>query len=159
MATASPKGRKTSSSGFRGKEDVVLAILQRELGGASIRANAVKADDRPLFVAAIRLFRIWREALRAAGIKSEAVSGKRQWTPNLVLRLIRNTHLEGTSLNFRSVRKVDQSLVQAARKLWGSWDNALLAAGYNPLDEVGGRQGHSGTRNKWSAYDKERHET
>ena len=42
MATASPKGRKTSSTGFRGKEDVVLAILQRELGGASLRANAFR---------------------------------------------------------------------------------------------------------------------
>jgi len=122
-----------STTTFCGREDVVRGILQRELSGASLKTAAVKAEDRALFVAAIRYFRIWGDALRAAGIDVEAVSGRRAWTRDRVLHMIRRLDREQVALNHGSVRKVDQGLVQAARKLWGSWDNALLAAGYDPL--------------------------
>lgn len=116
----------------RRKADVVRRLLQRELEGRSLRSTGVKRDDRPLFVAAIRHFRIWGDALRAAGLDPESVSCKRIWTKDRVIRRIRELERQLVRINVRSVRKLDPSLPQAARRLFGSWDNALIAAGYEP---------------------------
>ena len=129
-----PRTDEQSTARFTGKEDVIRGILQRELSGRSLRTAAVKADNRPLFVAAIRYFRIWGNALRAAGVDVEAVSGRRVWTADRVLQLIQKAGSEGLALNEGAVRDADQGLVLAARKLWGSWDEALQAAGYDPAD-------------------------
>jgi hypothetical protein len=93
----------------------------------------VKKDDHDLFVATIRHFRAWGAALRTAGIDSEVVSGKRTWTGDRVIQEIHRLAREGVTLNFRSIKRLDQGLVQAARKRLGSWDNALWAAGFDPL--------------------------
>ena len=113
-------------------KDVIRGILQRELAGASLHTAAMRAENRPLFAAAIHRFRTWGAALRASGIDVEDVSGKRKWTPNRVLHEIRQLDSKGVPLNNRSIKRTDQGLTQAARKLWGSWDGALLAAGYDP---------------------------
>ncbi|MBM4018925.1 MAG: hypothetical protein FJ288_11450 [Planctomycetes bacterium] len=94
----------------------------------------MKKDDHNLFVIAIRHFRAWGAALRTAGLDDEAVSGRRTWTGDQVIQAIHRFAREGIALNYASVTRVDQGLVIAAKKLLGSWDNALWAAGYDPLD-------------------------
>jgi hypothetical protein len=89
-------------------------------------------ENRRLHKAAVIGFGSWGKALRAAGINMEETSGKRRWTANRVLCEIRNLDRQGIPLNNRSVKNIDQGLAQAARKLWGSWDDALRAAGYEP---------------------------
>jgi len=114
---------------YRCKEDVVRRLLQREMDGASLRTTVVKAGERPLYVAAIRHFRNWGDALLAAGIDPESVSGKRVWTEERVISRIRKLERQGIMMNVKSVRRVDGGLTQAARRYWGAWDDALEAAG------------------------------
>jgi hypothetical protein len=114
---------------YRCREDVVRRLLQREMDGSSLRTTVVKVDERPLYVAAIRHFRIWGDALRAAGIDPESVSGKRTWTEERVIRRIRELERQGLMMNVKTVRRVDGGLTQAARRYWGAWANALAAAG------------------------------
>ena len=121
------------------REGIIRRILQRELSGASLKATVVKREDHDLFVDVTRCFRIWCKALRTAGINVEAVTGKRAWTADRVVREIRDMGRRGTALNHASARRVDQGLLQAARKLWGSWENALQAAGYDPATIRRGR--------------------
>lgn len=120
---------------YEGREDVIRGILRRELAGASIRARAVQREEHGLFVAAIRYYRIWGNAIRAAGLDAEAVSRRRKWTVQRIIQTIHGLDLRGIPLNYKSVHTVDQGVAPAARKLLGSWDDALRAAGYNP-DEI-----------------------
>ncbi len=117
---------------YRCKDEVVRGLLQRELNGLSLCTSALRVQDLPLYVAAIRTFGFWGDALRAAGIDPESVSGRRVWSAERVLRRIRELEREGVAINAQSVRKIDQGTIQAARRFWGSWDNALRAAGFDP---------------------------
>ncbi len=133
-----PKEQKTSNVApndrqgeCRFREDVVRRLLERELAGLPLRTRAVRVDDLPLYVAAIRHFRAWGDALRAAGVNPESVSGRRVWTKERVIRRIRELERQGVAMNARSVVKVDGGLVQVARRFCGSWDGALIAAGFD----------------------------
>ncbi len=57
---------------------------------------------------------------------------RRTWTTERLLKAIRDLDHRGIALNYASVLKVDHGLPQAARKLLGSWNDALRAAGYDP---------------------------
>ena len=117
---------------YEGRADVIRGILRREMSGASMRANTVKREQHDLFVTAIRNYRTWGAALRAAGLDAEAISRKRKWTIQRVIQAIRQLEFQGVALNYRSIKTLDQGLTQAAYKLLGCWDNALEAAGYDP---------------------------
>jgi len=121
----------TGQKEYRCREDVVRRLLQRELEGLSLRTTVVKMDDRPLYVAAVRHFRIWGDALRAAGVDPESISGRRVWTKERVIRRIRELERRGVVMNVKSVGRIDGGLAQAARRLWGSWDKALAVAGFD----------------------------
>jgi len=49
-----------------------------------------------------------------------------------VVTTIHRLARQGVALNYASVKCVDSSLPQAARRTFGSWDGALCAAGYDP---------------------------
>lgn len=134
MGTHQKEAASTDQRFSEGRKDVICGILRREMSGASMNANAVKRDGHDLFVAAIRHYRNWGNAIRAAGLDAEAVSRRRTWTVQRVIQAIHELDRQGVALNQASVRKLDQGPIQAARKLLGSWDNALRAAGYDPMD-------------------------
>ena len=134
MATHGKERTPTDQRLYEGRADVIRGILRREMSGASVRATAVKREEHDLFVAAIRHYRNWGRAIQAAGLDAEAVSRKRTWTVQRVIQTIHKLDLQGVALNHGSVRKLDQGPIQAARKLLGSWDNALQAAGYDPAN-------------------------
>ena len=113
-------------------EDVIRAILRRELMGLSVKAAVAKRDQHELFVAVIHHFRAWGSALRAAGIDAEAVSGRRTWTADRIVQEFHRLTQQGMPVNYASLRKADFGLAQAARKLHGSFENALIASGYDP---------------------------
>ncbi len=113
-------------------QDAVRAILKMELEGVSLKSRHVRVDNPDLTAAAIRHFGCWGKALTAAGIDHEAVANRRMWTFERVIKAIHRLDRQGVALNYASVHKVDGGLPQAARKLLGSWNDALRAAGYDP---------------------------
>jgi len=116
-------------------EDVIRTILRMELEGTSLKSRRVRVADPDLAAAAIRHFGCWGKALTAAGINREAVANRRTWTADRLIKAIHQLDRQGVPLNYGSVLKADGGLPQAARKVFGSWNEALLAAGYDP-DEV-----------------------
>jgi len=113
-------------------EDVLRGILEMEMAGQSLKIRHVREVNRELHNAGIRHFRNWGRALRAAGIDSEKVANRRTWTVQRVLDAIGDLHRRGIALNYASALKADNGLPQAARKLLGSWNDALWAAGHDP---------------------------
>jgi hypothetical protein len=78
----------------------------------------------------------WKEVLEAAGIAPNTTGGRRRkWTPTRVLDEIRKRHQGGEGLSHRAVRQERQYLVVAAVEFFGSWEEALRAAGLD-YDEI-----------------------
>jgi hypothetical protein len=113
-------------------EDVIRCILRVELDGESLKSRDIRAREPVLFKVALRHFRTWSEALRAAGIDPEAVANRRKWTVDRILRTIHDLHRRGVALNYASAIAADYGAVQMAAKLLGSWDQALRTAGFDP---------------------------
>ena len=67
-----------------------------------------------------------RSAMAAAGLKSKET----KWSKQRVLTQIQDRYIKGDTLS-RSDRR-NQNLVTAARRYYGSWSAALLAAGLQP---------------------------
>lgn len=116
-------------------QDVIRAILKMELEGVSLKSRRIRVDNPDLLAAANRHFGCWGKAITASGIDHEAVAHRRTWTIERVIKTIHGLDKRGISLNYASIRKVDDGLLQAARKILGSWNNALQTAGYDP-DEI-----------------------
>ena len=86
--------------------------------------RCVRVDPK-LRAAARRYFGNIREALAAAGL-SQPVSGKK-WSPKRVILAIQDRHVRG--LQIQQPYGADPSLADAAKRLFGSWQAALIASG------------------------------
>ena len=87
--------------------------------------------DPRLANAAIRHFGSWAEAVEAADLTDLVLSKTyRKWSRAAILAEIRRRLAAGESLS--SGRRENQRLAHAARRHFGSWSAALLAAGVTP---------------------------
>lgn len=99
-------------------------------GGAPLSASEAAVRDPVLFGRASRAFGSWERALRASGLDPEGVRRHRRWSRASVLRAIQ--YLAPGGLSHKEAEDRDPALVQAARRLFGGWDDAVRAAGMDP---------------------------
>lgn len=106
-----------------------------------LNVNAIRALDEQLYRAALKRYRSWYSAVREAGLPwEEAAPVGKAWsmgrpvlTEDDIVQAIRERALEGLSVAWKEFQ--DNSLVLAARALYGSWPAALLCAGV-PVEEL-----------------------
>jgi hypothetical protein len=72
----------------------------------------------------------WKEAVRAAGFDPEIETA--WWTPKKLIRWIWNRKLAGLPLNHKALPR---HMSEKMYRFFGSWRNAIDAAGLNPADE------------------------
>jgi hypothetical protein len=120
-----PPGRRPASPNRWTNEGILAAIRQRKQAGIpmTIAANTTLAR------AAMRRFGSWHGALRAAGVRPNS---RRIWTPQRVLEEIQAWDRRGAFAE--GGRMEDNGLVCAARRRFGSWQGALVAAGVQLSD-------------------------
>ena len=121
-----------TSSSFRTRESVIRAVLHREHDGLPLNSEAVKGVSRPLHCGAIRHFGSWRNALQAAGINVVIIQRRRKWDRAKIITRLRELCSNGRSLRHSAVHRYDSGLCRAACLTFGTWCNALVAAGINP---------------------------
>jgi len=80
----------------------------------------------------MRSFGSWTGALAAAGINMPARQGARTWSPKKVIRGIQRASVKPESLCYKNMMIRRRSLLEAAKKHFGSWRKALIAAGVDP---------------------------
>jgi hypothetical protein len=119
IGRTSPRPRPASPTRWT-NEAILAAIRERARQGASLRMKTNKI----LASAAVRHFGSWSGALRAAGVQP---STRRIWTSNRVLKEIQAWDRLGAFAE--GGRLEDHGLVRAARRRFGSWRGALVAAG------------------------------
>ena len=116
------------------RQTVIAAIHARHERGLPLKG--VKNDDNPLLLAARSVFGTWHEALIAAGVVGTGVL--RTWNRSRVIVAIQARHNQGLPL--RGVSNDDPVLARAAWRLYGSWAQALTAAGYPPVTRTWSKQ-------------------
>ncbi len=72
----------------------------------------------------------WAEFVEAVtGAPYHGGKKRRDWTREKVLSEIRQLKAEGNPLTYRAVAALSQAVIKQARKFFGSWDAACVAAG------------------------------
>lgn len=114
------------------RKRIIERIHELYNAGAELHWRAVSTRvDPALAAAALRPqnFSSWREAIVAAGLDINVIARYKHWDDKRVLREIRSYRRAGHPLSSKSIQDTDQALFCAARRRFGSWDNALEAAG------------------------------
>jgi len=129
-------------------EAILEKLRQMAARGADFSWTAVASGpDRALAAAAVKKCRFgsWQAALCAAGVaETTAVRRIRRWDARTVEAAISRRRLEGLPLNAKAVEREEPSLFAAARRRFGSWNAALMAAGVDPATVVVRKRHHLG---------------
>lgn len=106
------------------REDVIDAIHSRRQEGLPLKGGGRAFPS--LFAAAKKHFGNWHHAMLAAGLES---APRKRWTREIIIAAIDEHHRQGT---LSHVWRDDKTLFSAGCKRFGSWQNALAAAGLTP---------------------------
>lgn len=120
------------------KEKIIEKIKELEKREVDLSAGHISKNFIALFTAATRYFGSWGEAVKAAGIDYESIKAASyaalreklgKWSPEKVVKEIKKIPKK----ELRFVYRTHFALQCAARREFGSWENALRAAGYDYL--------------------------
>lgn len=114
------------------RELIIRHILDREAQGLPLTIGG-EGIDRLLYSASRRIFGSWRNAILAAGIPPERILTWERWSPARILAQIRVLSRRRRPLTTLQMEDRYQNLVSAARRHFGSWSKAILAAGVDPI--------------------------
>src|SRR5690625_4357358 len=119
-------------------ELVLQKIKERQAQNLPLNYSAVVADDERLTGAARRYHGNWNGALISAGIDPETVRYPRSdsaprgtWTQDVIIEEIQKHATNGVDLAAHRMRTTDPKLLAAATHHFGSWRDAVSAAGYD----------------------------
>ncbi len=76
-----------------------------------------------------KYFGSWRAAVEAAGFNYDEILQVKRWSKERVLEEIRQLYEKGEDLRPSAVARLCQTLLMAARKFFGGWREAVIAAG------------------------------
>ena len=119
--------------GYWSKEKIIQNVkLLVELGFA-INVGCVSKTHSKLYSAAKDYFGSWKKAVEAAGFNYGEVKLTRHgyWNKERILSEIKKLEASGQRLNFQNVRGIDSALLARAWAYFGSWKNAVEAAGFD----------------------------
>lgn len=117
------------------QERIIEAIKARHHNHLGLNAQAVALEDSRLIAAGRRLFGCWKNALLAAGIEPDSVRPsvarrpRGTWSRDVVITEIKRHAIKTHQLNAYAMQQVDNPLMSAATYYFGSWADALRAAG------------------------------
>jgi hypothetical protein len=105
-------------------------------------------SHQPVVLAARHYFKSYKIAVETAGIDYASIRLRPKWTAVKVIKMVRDAAETGVALNHRAVfdrgDDLGKAAIAAARdRLFGSWDDALFAAGLDPTKIA--------RQKKWSA--------
>jgi hypothetical protein len=124
------------------KQAIIAALQERHRAGRSLRSCDVYRENRGLATAAKSAFSSWWRALAAAGLALDIPQNRgrpRRWNKQLVIDTIKTRQREGKRISSNRTRADHPALVDAARRYFGSWAEALNAAAVDPETHAGER--------------------
>jgi len=114
------------------RERIIRDILRREASGLSLDLGVADPVQSSLYQAASRVFGSWRNAVMAAGISPEKARVHDPWPPGRILASIKSLARRKRPLQPTELKRRYHPLIEAARRHFGSWPKAVIAAGVDP---------------------------
>lgn len=111
------------------RKEVICRIVERQMQGRGLIEAVVLQDTPQLHQSACEQFGTWDTALQYAGVTFRSLYGQRPYTREEVLQKIRRHCRNGRKPTAKSVCRHDYRLQVAAQREFGSWRQALAAAG------------------------------
>lgn len=124
------------------REAIIRKIVERDLAGESLLEGNVRTANELLHAAAINAFGSWDTAMEYAGISARDVGRRRDLTPERIKQQLRRLCTTGYDLGAKVNRSRDGALYSAAMRHFGSWRDALTAAGINVANVTHRRPKH-----------------
>jgi len=112
------------------REKIINMI--RDLPPDRLSYGNMTKENLLLYSAAYRRFGNWQNALRAAGLPEDLIKKSfknRKWTPDRIIEEIKKRHSAGGKLASGYMQRHNPSLFSAAFRRFGSWGEAIIAAG------------------------------
>ncbi|MBM3330911.1 hypothetical protein FJY68_03555 [candidate division WOR-3 bacterium] len=113
------------------KEEVMRVIGELSRGGTQLNSGYIARNYPALAYAGRKFYGSWESAIKAAGLNYEAIRRKCFWSKKKIVAQIRQLKGAGEKLNVSAAEKTHGGLVGAASVYFGSWRQAIVAAGYD----------------------------
>jgi len=124
------------SNGYWTKEQVILEINKIRSEKGDLSANYCMQKRSSLFHAGYDRFGSWENAIRSAGIDYSTILKHKQWSTHEILSEISLLREQGIDLSNKNIKKIRSDLVSIAENKFGSWANAVNAAGIDYFADV-----------------------
>ena len=115
-----------------GRKVIIQEILRREAEGLPLSLGGDQGLDQAMYQAAARIFGSWRNAIAAAGVSPQRALPNEKWSPASILSTIRQLAKRKRPLTSAQLEQRYGAMVAAARRIYGSWPKAVIAAGVDP---------------------------
>ena len=119
-------------------EIVIRAIKKLHVAGSRLDYGYIHKNHRTLSWAANKYIGTWKESIEAAGLdysKIRLISEATQWSHKRVIEEITTLSQSGQSLNSNHVQTKQRKLYVASLRYFGSWGEAVEAAGFDYSQE------------------------
>lgn len=116
------------------RENILRELLRRDDANLPLTSAGKEGGvDHALYQAASRVFGSWKNAVLAAGLPASRSRTNTGWTPGKIIRLIRSIARRKRPLTAQEIEQRHGRITPVARRYFGSWSKAILAAGVDPL--------------------------
>ncbi len=113
------------------REDIIRQIVERDIQNQLLSSDNVLRDAPELHAVATEHFGTWETALQYSGISEYRVAVEADFSADQVLRRLQTMCTSGYNLSMHRNSRRDRRFYLAARLHFGSWKEAMLAAGIN----------------------------
>jgi len=122
---------QSSRPGFcpHGKSDWIDAVKKLHKRGKSVFAGDLQDKYPFLYDQGVWIFGDWDKALQAAGFDPDKMRLTQLWDRQKIIKKLRNMRDRNVPLYARYMLKNHTALFSSSRREFGSWNNALRAAG------------------------------
>lgn len=122
------------------KPEILQTLKKLEKEGKDLSYTKLAKKMQPLVSAAAYHFGSYRAAVEKAGIDYSQFLRRPRWSKPYIIKLIKQARRDGQDLHWSAVTRRGDELGRAAfaslqKRLFGSWDRALHAAGLD-ADEI-----------------------
>jgi hypothetical protein len=111
------------------RNTAVFEIRSRHQSGDPLSSGAVQREDPALHAAAVRYWRTWDNALRAAHFNPSVMRQRRRWSKPAVIAALKKAWRRTGHVSDSSIRGTDPALHGAAVRLFGTFTASRAAAG------------------------------